>query len=812
MNKHYNILKSFLLAILILPYLGLNAQSNDYEDFSTDILKSNKQYVKSFNPIDYDPVIIDACIIEIINIARWKYNFADALEYNETLENAAKIQSEFMAKKEERTQENVVKSLQTPGLRSVSHGGSKRVTELITRAKATQGIEDYTYLDIATEVVLSLLKNKKAVNTVLDKRYTYTGVGCHVDAFNKYCYVSIVFGNDLSFNKVDVSEKNTVYSKKAYGLKPYDEKVCRKCEIRNIETFYQYLDIKGDDVYFVHPNVKILRRIIGNDKDGIAIDFVQHSQMPCNEINDFNYNLHNRGVMPKYMTFKKMLKKNEITDKKDKGMNVYLGTAPGTVSAPFDVNLIIIRNKVICRTIVKTNLKSPAINYEAETSLIPDLNGIQTTINYIPQPEKTVLEFTVPFERSKSIYEASDIKPFIDALNESQFIIDSINIVAFTSLEGGDKLNQDLQKKRSESIVSAMESLQSKNNIPYSISMDDGWNLFVKDVVSTPYSDLAKKTKNEVKAVLTQAKPKKDLETILEKHRFAYIRINATYDVSEKYEQEFITNKFNRVLAGGDIPLAFAIQKYMIKQVEEKKYKKNLVEALEIPNTVQMLPFLTNKYYMLSLFGNGLSPNNIEKVVELPKLDNKNVICEFNALASSVEDMDIDNSSQISTWQGKIDRIYNTPIGKANPKKVDAVNIALQYKILDYLNDSENPDEKTMETVYEKIKEIALPTIADWKQAYEVASTFIEYGDYQFARKTLDQYINNPEVSEDFIFTYLNLYSLDENNYMSKKFEIACKLASQKNSSRFCNEIKTYSYLVRENLAAKNIICTECKE
>ena len=112
MNKHYNILKSFLLAILILPYLGLNAQSNDYEDFSTDILKSNKQYVKSFNPIDYDPVIIDACIIEIINIARWKYNFADALEYNETLENAAKIQSEFMAKKEERTQENVVKSLQ----------------------------------------------------------------------------------------------------------------------------------------------------------------------------------------------------------------------------------------------------------------------------------------------------------------------------------------------------------------------------------------------------------------------------------------------------------------------------------------------------------------------------------------------------------------------------------------------------------------------------------------------------------------------------------------------------------------------------
>jgi hypothetical protein len=116
-----------------------------------------------------------------------------------------------------------------------------------------------------------------------------------------------------------------------------------------------------------------------------------------------------------------------------------------------------------------------------------------------------------------------------------------------------------------------------------------------------------------------------------------------------------------------------------------------------------------------------------------------------------------------------------------------------------------------METTYEKIKAIALPTITDWQQAYDVASTFIAYGDFEFARKTMDPYINNPDLSEDFIFTYLNLYSLDEYNYMSKKFEIACSLASKKNKARFCNEIKTYSYLIRENLNVKNTICGECR-
>ena len=813
MRKLFIFLQKGLCFAVVLSHAGANSQPIGYENFSTDTLKSNKLYTWNFNPIDYDPSIIDACVIDVINLARKQYNFADALVSNETLEVAAKIQSAFMAKKEERTQKNVVKKYETPELRSMNSGGTKRVVELITRAKATQGIEEYSYLDISTEIVASLLKNKKTVNTLLDKQFTVVGVGCNVDFYNKYCYVSIVFGNDLSFNKSDITYKNTVYTRKAYGLKPYNEKTCRKCEIRNIELWQGNLEVKGTDVYFSHPNLKAVKRLIGKDKDGLAIDFVQHSQLPCNGANNFNYNYYNRGAMPKYMTFKKMIKKNEITDKKNKGIRVYLGTAPNHVSAPFDVNLILIKDRTFCKTVIKTNVRKPSISYEAKTSLIPDLNGIQTTINYIPEPEQTVLEFTVPFERNKSVYEASDIKPFIDALKESRFIIDAIYIMAFTSIEGSDRSNLELQKKRSESIVSAMHQLQNAKDIPYSIDLNDGWDLFMKDISSnSQYSHLAKKSKEEVKSTINgNAKIKKDLEPMLAKHRHAYIRINATYDVSTQYEQEFVTNKFNKTLAAKNLPLAFAIQKYMIKKVEDGTYVKSFIEKLEIPNTAQMLPFLTNKYYMLSFFANELSSSNIEKVIALPKMDSKNTICEFNALACSIEDVEITNTSQITSMQSKIDRLYNMPLGKTYPKKVDAINIAFQYKILDYINESENPDEKLMEATYEKIKEIALPTIKDWQQAYEVASAFIEYGDYEFARKTLDSYIENPNVSEDFIFTYLNLYSLDEKSYMSKKFERACALASKKNKSRFCEEIKTYSYLIRENIGVKNVICSECK-
>jgi outer membrane protein OmpA-like peptidoglycan-associated protein/uncharacterized protein YkwD len=469
MKKVFIFLRRGLTVALIFSYTGAKSQSNSYDDFSTESLKSNKQYLWNFNPIDYDPAIIDACVIDVINLARKQYNFADPLISNEILETAAKIQSAFMAKKEERTQNNVVNKYQTPELRGMNTGATKRVREIITRAKATQGIEEYTYLDISTEIVLSILRNKKVVNTLLDKQFTVVGIGCHVDFYNKYCYVSIVLGNDLSFNKSDINFKKTTYTRKAYGIKPYDEKVCRKCEVRNIELLQQNLEIKGTDVYFLHPNLKAVKRIIGKDKDGFAIDFVQHSQLPCNGANDFNYNYYNRGAMPNYMTFQKMLKKNEIKDKKNKGIRVHLGTAPNHVSAPFDVNLILIKDKRFCKTIVKTNVQKPSISYEAKTSLIPDLNGIQTTINYIPEPEQTVLEFRVPFERNKSVYEPSDIKPFIDALKEPRFIIDAIYIMAHTSIEGSDRSNLELQRKRSESIVSAMSQMQNVKNIPYSI-------------------------------------------------------------------------------------------------------------------------------------------------------------------------------------------------------------------------------------------------------------------------------------------------------------------------------------------------------
>ena len=212
MKNLYAVLKKG--ATLLLVFFCANSyaqQTSIYDDFSTEALLENKYYVKNFNPIDFDPDILNACIIDILNMARAQYTHAEPLVENDILAAAADFQSQHMAKKEEKSYINQVSYLKHTEDRGFRAGGTKKVAEVVTRVKATKGSgkEDYSYLDVATETVMSILKSNKIADIPLNKKFKVAGVSVSVDNYNKYCYVSIVLGNDLSFNKSDISYKHT---------------------------------------------------------------------------------------------------------------------------------------------------------------------------------------------------------------------------------------------------------------------------------------------------------------------------------------------------------------------------------------------------------------------------------------------------------------------------------------------------------------------------------------------------------------------------------------------------------------------------
>lgn len=791
---------------------GLFAQQQLWDTSFVSELRSNKEYNKPFAVMSYNPKVLKSCIIDAVNMARKKNRTmrGDAVATNDVLEQAAQNQADYMGMDEIKTVDGMGKT-KTTAQRVQSFGGTQFVDEVVNKIKAAKN-ENFSYLDVATDFLLPILNHPKNSLVVLDRKWSMIGVGFGFDKNNKNMYISTVFGNARSLNPTATrrSELAVPFTIKKYGLKGYDKKKCKKCDqAKNLEELQKGLVVRDGFIYFEHKDYKALRRLIGKNKDGLAVDIVFTDQYKCGDDNIIDNNLVNRGVMTKRVFIKKIISSNENEDKKSKMLSVRLAPMPEEVTGDYELNLLVIKEKSVCRSIQKVHIERNPSEYNEKLTFHPDTMTIKTTMNYVPVAETGQLTFKVPFAQNKSTYNQEDIEPFIKALNEPQFIIDQMTITAYSSMEGSDKDNMELQKKRAESIQSAIKRRQ-KGNITNKILTSDSWEMFKKDVETTKYADFAKMTPEEVKGKLT-GKVLKDLEPILAKHRFASIVMDITYDVSGSYEQPFVINKFNKLMEKGDLVNAFAVQKHIVKAVQSGRYNSKVAKEMKKPgNDKRFLPMLTNYYYIQNYFRD-INEDMITNVKPLTNLEPLNEFAFFNKMVCDVMDAEITSENVMRDLQGNVDKAYASK--NIDKKHLDKLNLELQFKILEYADTSVSQSMMTAaEQTYEKIKQIALGLDkVTWQNAYKLASIFIDHGDYRYAITLLDPYIDNPNVTNDYLFTYFTLLSHREEFYLTPSFSSMAKRCLEADKARFCSVMSKFSVQVFENTDVKKLYCKECK-
>ncbi len=806
-------MKKITFFTLLITFLttGLVAQQQLWDTSFVSELRSNKEYNRGFAVMSYNPKVLKSCIIDAINLAR-KQNKAmrgDALTLNDVLESAAQNQADYMGMDEIKTTTGMGK-MKTTAMRVKSFGGTQFVDEVVNKIKATKN-ESYSYLDVATDFLLPILNHPKNSSIVFERKWSVAGIGFAFDKNNKNMYISAVFGNSKSLNPTATrrEELPVPFTTKKMGLKAYDKKKCKKCDqAKNLDELQQGLSVKDGYIYFEHKDYKQLRRLIGKSKDGLAVDIVFKDQYKCGDDNISNNDLVNRGVMTKPMYIKNIIKKNENEDKKSKFLRVALAKLPEEVTGDYELNLLVIKEKSVCRSIQKVYIEKNPTQYAEKLTFHPDTSSVKVT-EYKPIPENAQLTFTVPFAQNKATYNPEDIEPFIKALNEPQFIINNMAITAYSSLEGGDKDNATLQTKRAESILSAIKRRQ-KGNIANTISTSDSWEMFKKDVVNTKYAEFASLTPAEVKGKLT-GKVLKDLEPMLAKHRFASIVMDITYDVTGSYEQPFVINKYNKLLEKGDIANAFAVQNYIIKSLKSGKYNSKTAKEMKRPsNDKRFLPLLTNYYYIQNYFRD-INEDMIANVKPLSSYDPLNEYAFFNKMVCDVMDTEITNETIMRDLQSNVDKAYSSK--NISKKHLDNLNLELQFKILEFADTSVSQAMMTAaEQTYEKIKQIALGLDkVTWQNSYKLTDIFISHGDYSYAITLMDPFIDNPNVTNDFLFTYFTLLSHREDFYLTPSFETVAKRCLEADKARFCTVMGKLSFQVFENGAVKKIYCKECK-
>ncbi len=804
MRKLFIVLSSMMLLICLSNRVF--SQESFMEDgvYSTD----------KINPSNFKEKLFEKVLINRVN----EYLDSLGLEgfvQNEFFVSPAKEHVLYMVAKQDTKTDDYKKYL-------VDAGGTGVGAEVAGKITIKVSNDFITYDEVASQLV-SRWGAGKPQKILAGQKYFFAGVGAQVA--DKKIFVSMFVGNYASITPIRVDGKNTASASlsvpvttKKYGLKPYDEKICKKVarKMPNVWDLQSGLSVNDNgEIVFKYNDLKKFKRFMKGSKDGLAVDVVQPEQFACGSENIADYSRNNIGIMTKRLWSKKLYKNNmapgEGRKNKVTKLEVVLGLFPaGLNPSDVEMNLMVIKEKSVCANIPRSYVDNKIYDFVPKIGLLPDTILASGMKEYSPKAIKDRLSFKIPFEQGKSDYKPEDMRDVIAALDEPDFFIDKIFIRAYSSLEGSMETNKRLQKKRAESIVDALAKNQNASIIDSIVTAPNLKDL--QDAVrGTSFQSLCDMDLNS--AISYVNSNQKKLEPYLKQTRYADITMDITYDLRDALkEQKFVLKQFNKAVEAKQLDLALSIQKYILKQVVAGRYNDRAVSEMNIPEGADYVGLNMNKVWLTQfIYSDPLDEDYRDRVDELNKQDLANAYVDYNDVLCEVVVNDLSNESYVEKLQARIDKLYNTPI---NMDVVDMLNIELQYQVMDIYKDSCGYDHPTVVKCLEKMKEIIKFDKLNWENSLKFASIFINHSDYEYAIHLLEPWIEDERVPLVYISTYVTVCSKVEYKVHSNNFVKALERLKKMDSKYFCDLFKSDKLSMQTfvNTNAKKVYCETCSK
>lgn len=803
--------KFFTISAILMLAVSLNMQAQK------TFMEGNVMSTDPINPAAFNEKLFQDVLIYKIN------TYMDSLglegyEAHEFFLKPAREHAIMMSEDEDA-------SLEGPGGyktvrdRLIAVGGTGIGAEVVGRITIRVSNEYISYESLADQV-FERWKTGKYAKDLFSQKYFFAGVSGKLDATQKKVFVSMYLGNYASFAPAMGSEGELTVpvTTKKYGLKPYNEKICKKTtrKMPDIVDLQEGLSINDNgEIVFKYNDLKKFRRFIKASKDGIAVDIVQKDQFDkCKSQNIADYSNVNIGYMTKRIYAKKLYKNNiapgEGKKNKVTKLEVVLGELPLEFK-PEDVelNLMIIKEKSVCHNIPQTWVDKKIHDFVPKIGLMPDTLLPAGVPEYTPTETSTELKFRIPFEQGKFNYKPEDMIPVIAALNEPDFIINQIFISAYSSLEGSIAENAVLQKKRAQSIVQALEENQNASIVDTIVTAPNLKDLQA-DCKGTIYDAVCEMQLEEAVAYVNGKA--KEMEFLLANHRYADVTIWITYDIDGEKEQRYVVDQFNKAVEAGKLNYALSIQKYILKRVVEGRYNEKAVSDMRIPQGKDYVGLNMNKIWLTQFVNmDALDEDYLAKIDDLNKLDATNIYVDFNDVLCEVLITDLENEKIQLGIQTRIDKMYNTPI---RVDLVDLLNIELQYQIMDIYKDSLGYDHPVVVKSMTKIKEIIKFNELTWQNSLKLASVFINHADYDYAVKLLEPWIYDENIPFVLLSTYVTVCSKVDYKVHSNNYVYALERVKKMDQDFFCKLFSPEKLSVQTfvNTRVKQMYCDACKK
>ncbi len=568
---------------------------------------------------------------------------------------------------------------------------------------------------------------------------------------------------------------------------------------------------ENNNLYFQINDKEWFNQLFKGTGDGIAVDIVNKERYDCDIESIENSQIKGRLLKPLYgAKLRSGLKPNG-----ENSFRVHVGRISDTeINEELEYNILFLNNKNLCQYYVIYDLES----YPWDLldmglyldSLTYNTKQIKASAKEGYILKNKTLKFKIPFEKNKAEYSQEDIKPIYDSLRLTDFNIKSINIKAYSSVEGSLERNIELQEQRANSIVAALQTFQ-KPTIKTQVSSSENWVEFLNDIKGTENEGLAKLTKNQIKSKLVGA-VSNELEPILKNHRKAVLELEL--EKKDKYKSmstNDLLSKFNTAIGSENMDDAIEIQNSIFEKIKTKEVSPEFLRKMQIPKQAKFAKIFNKNSAIRYMQDVRQAVIVYNEMLELEKLVPKNAEVKYNITAI-----------KIKLWHFKWQefnetKLKNDIIALKNYGIESSLisRMLVNFHIIEAENlmrkrDYQNKDKSVsfINNNYEKFP------LSDYDYL-SLAQFFSYYANVDMAVELLDNKARSIDIDEDLLFYYLNLTLINNKLTQDSNYRTILLNAFNMNNERFCelfNSVEnggvTFQLLADEYL--RTTYCENC--
>lgn len=595
-----------------------------------------------------------------------------------------------------------------------------------------------TYAE-AAEAIFQAWKNSPFhYKNMIEPKYDVEGLGFAYNERENKLFVAQVFGENPYAYKRNIEPLLS-----DFGIKPTNTTFCKILNDEHIKGYRMAnrIYVYNDSIYLYLQRASVFEKAFCNPNDKIAIDIVFKDQFTCDKNHKLNGSPYYDGLLLEPVSFKQLFKRNKGGPNQ---LHVAICKFPDQVKGlNYQLNAVLIKENCYCSY-------SYPVKIEAKDYNLIDLQPFWDTIqsSLITDTFKLNIKQKVWFERGKAEINATSLLQTQTKLNNLGQFVKSIELNAYSSVEGEEKLNKEIQEKRASIIINTLKNYFPKG-VKSAVKTEENWRMFYHQIEDTKYDFLNGMDKLRIKSFLRDSM-NTELESILELERYSEFNISVEGSYNNFSNADILGLGIMKALRMKDFNLAHAIQsRIILKYLAGENVLDNL-SGYSFPNDTTLTPFFVNLLAAKSLNPTGDFYFDIQQIKNLFKKYYSNGRVQFNYCVFAINYWATTGDTLISPK--KLLSIVKECASLAPPKAVNSLLLNYYLTAVKYYTGIEDFEEmvKNLENIHQLFSKVKL----DEPAAYKLALYFANYNSIDWVVELLEPFISS-NSNERFLHLYL---------------------------------------------------------